>query len=184
MIEITQNTIDKVNTLLSGIPQGAEKAFSNAINRTLTTARSEAYKGVTKEYAITRKIINEYTKDTIKKASNSDVCGVLTFSGKQIPLYKYSGVKPKTPGKGKVFAGQKTPKAIEDAFYINVTANKAGIFVREGKSRTPISQLMGSSMRSMVSNAVVMDNIYEKAQETLDKRIDHEIERILAGYGG
>lgn len=184
MIEVTQDTIDKVNVLLSGISGGAEKVFGNAINRALTTARSQAYRGVTKEYAISKKVITEYTKDTIKKASNSDVCGVLTFSGKQIPLYKYNGVKPKNPGKGKVFAGQKTPKAIEDAFFINVSANKAGIFERVGKERTPIVQLMGSSMRSMVSNAVVMEEIYDKTQETLDKRIDHEIERLLAGYGG
>ena len=33
MIEITSETIERVETLLSGIPKGAERAFSNSINR-------------------------------------------------------------------------------------------------------------------------------------------------------
>lgn len=181
MIEITEDTINKVHTLLSEIPNGAEKVFSRAINRALVTARSEAYKGVTGEYAITRGVIKNYTTDNIKNASAGDTCGVLIFSGKQIPLYKYTTTKPRKPGKGPVFGGQKTAKLISDAFYINVTQKKEGIFKRTSKDRLPIEQLFGSSMRSMVSNTVVMEEVYNKAQETLDKRIDHEISRLLGG---
>ena len=76
-------------------------------------------------------------------------------------------------------AGDRPP----NVFLMNLP-KKEGIFERTGKSRLPIKQLMGSSMRSMVSNSVVMDQVYKEAQETFDTRIEHEIERLLAGYGG
>lgn len=184
MIEITEDTINRVQTILADVPRGAERALTNAINRSLTMAKSQSYKGVMAEYSIKRGVIKEYTSDSIEKASTGDICGVVRFAGEQIPLYKYSGTRPSAPVKGKVFAGQKSPKAFEHAFYTNVTASKAGIFEREGKSRLPITQIMGSSMRSMVSNAVVMEQVYEETQEMFDKRLEHEIERLLAGYGG
>ena len=184
MITISQETIDRISVLLSEVPKGTERALSNAANRAVAKARTETFKGVTSEYKITKKVISEYTKDSIKNATTSDLCATLIFAGKQIPLYKYSLTKPKHPGKGKVFAGQKTAVALEHAFRNQITTAKEGIFERTGKSRLPIKQLMGSSMRSMVSNAVVMDQVYKEAQETFDTRIEHEIERLLAGYGG
>lgn len=197
MITISQETIDRISVLLSEVPKGTERALSNAANRAIAKARTETFKGVTSEYKITKKVISEYTKDSIKNATTSDLCATLIFAGKQIPLYKYSLTKPKHPGKGKVFAGQKTAVALEHAFRNQITAKKEGIFERTGRFhyvehkktgkiryREIIKQLMGSSMRSMVSNSVVMDQVYKEAQETFDTRIEQEIERLLAGYGG
>ena len=184
MITISQETIDKVNTLLSNVPNGAERAMTSAANRAIAKAKTEAFKGVTQEYKIKKGVISEYTKDSIKNATTSGLCATLIFAGKQIPLYKYSLTKPKHPGKGKVFAGQKTARAFEEAFIAKMSSGHIGIFQRTGKARKPIEQKMGSSMRSMVSNAVVMEQVYKEAQETFDTRIEHEIERLLAGYGG
>lgn len=186
MLEITENTINKVNTLLSDIPNGAERAFANAINRALDKGKNTAYKAVTSEYKLKRSTIDNYTTNKIVKATQGDICGTLVFAGEQIPLYKYEGVKPSGPDKGKstVYAGQKTIQALEHAFYINVTAKKEGIFERDTKRRTPINQLMGSSMRSMVSQPPIMEKVKKDAQETLEKRLDQEINRLLAGYGG
>lgn len=184
MITVSQETIDKISTLLSDVPKGTERALYNAANRAIAKARTEAFKGVTKEYKITKKVISEYTRDSIRNATSSDLCATLIFAGQQIPLYKYSLTKPKYPGKGKVFAGQKTAVALEHAFRNQISAKKEGIFERVGKSRLPIEQVMGSSMRSMVSNSVVMDQVYKEAQETFDTRLEHEVERLLAGYGG
>lgn len=183
MITISQETIDKVNTLLSNVPKGAERAMTNAANRAIAKAKTEAFKGVTQEYKIKKGVISEYTKDSIKNATTSDLCATLIFAGQQIPLYKYSLTKQKYPP-GKVFAGQKTARAFEEAFIAKMSSGHIGIFQRTGKARKPIEQKMGSSMRSMVSNAVVMDQVYKEAQETFDTRIEHEIERLLAGYGG
>lgn len=184
MITITEETINKVETLLSDIPNGSKIALRNAANRAIGKAKTESFKGVTSEYAIQRKVISEYTKDSIQKASNNDICATLRFAGTQIPLYKYKPTRPKYPGRNKVFAGQKTAAAFEEAFIARMNSGHLGIFEKTGKKRTPIEEKMGSSMRSMVSNSVVLDQVYKEAQDTFDKRIEHEIERLLAGYGG
>lgn len=184
MITITQETIDRISNLLVEVPNGTERAMASAANRAIAKAKTESFKGVTKEYKIKRNVIAEYTKDSIKNATTSDLCATLIFAGQQIPLYKYSLTKPKYPGGGKVFAGQKTARAFEEAFIAQMSSGHTGIFQRTGKARKPIEQKMGSSMRSMVSNAVVMDQVYKEAQETFDTRLEHEVERLLAGYGG
>lgn len=184
MITITQDTIDRISNLLVEVPNGTERAMASAANRAIAKAKTESFKGVTKEYKIKRNVIAEYTKDSIKNATTSDLCATLIFAGQQIPLYKYSLTKPKYPGGGKVFAGQKTARAFEEAFIAQMSSGHIGIFQRTGKARKPIEQKMGSSMRSMVSNAVVMDQVYKEAQETFDNRLEHEVERLLAGYGG
>ncbi len=184
MITINQETVDKISDLLAEVLNGTERAMASAANRAIAKAKTESFKGVTKEYKIKRNVIAEYTKDSIKNATTSDLCATLIFAGKQIPLYKYSLTKPTHPGPGKVFAGQKTAVYLEHAFRNQISAKKEGIFERVGKSRLPIKQLMGSSMRSMVSNSVVMDQVYKEAQETFDTRLEHEVERLLAGYGG
>ena len=184
MITITQDTIDRISNLLVEVPNGTERAMASAANRAIAKAKTESFKGVTKEYKIKRNVIAEYTKDSIKNATTSDLCATLIFAGQQIPLYKYSLTKPKYPVGGKVFAGQKTARAFEKAFIGKMQSGHLGIFERTGKKRQPIEEKMGSSMRSMVSNSVVMDQVYKEAQETFDNRLEHEVERLLAGYGG
>lgn len=185
MIEITESTINKVNSLLSNVPNGAEKVFTNAINRALSAAKTDIYKGVTKEYAISKDVLNRYTRESVKKATYSNICGTILFSGVQIPLYKYNLTSPKHPNRNiRVVAGQKSASTFEEAFVQRMRSGHLGIFKREGSDRTSgITELLGSSMRSMAGNSIVMEEVYEKAQKKLDERIEHEISRILKGYG-
>ncbi len=186
MIEITQDTIDRVSVILSGVPAEVPKVFTRAINRSLGTVKAEAYSGVTNRYALTRSTLKDYTKDRVRKASNSDICGTVEFSGMRIPLYKYTTTTPKKSIRGVlVQSGQMYRQTFEHAFIATMTnpkeKNHTGIFEREGKARLHIKQLLGSSMRAMVSETSVLDNVYKKSQAMLDKRIEHEIDRILNG---
>ena len=49
---------------------------------------------------------------------------------------------------------------------------------------TPISEFMGPSTAQMAGNSIVLADVEEKAQEVINKRVEHEITRILNGYGG
>ena len=44
MIQITNETVEKVNAILSGVPKGAQRALSNAINRGLSKVKTGAFK--------------------------------------------------------------------------------------------------------------------------------------------
>lgn len=59
-----------------------------------------------------------------------------------------------------------------------------GIYEREGPERLPIRELYGpATTQMMYSNEAVLDSIEEKMAETYEKRLDHEILRVLYGWG-
>lgn len=58
------------------------------------------------------------------------------------------------------------------------------MFERDGSKRLPISEFMGPSTAQMAGNSTVLADVEEKAQEVINKRVEHEITRILNGYGG
>ena len=43
---------------------------------------------------------------------------------------------------------------------------------------------MGLSAAQMIGNDKVIKDVEKDAQETVNKRIEHEIDRLLNGYGG
>lgn len=52
MIQITSEQIERVNLILSGIPGGAQKAFSSVIRRANSTVKAETVRQITGTYAI------------------------------------------------------------------------------------------------------------------------------------
>lgn len=76
----------------------------------------------------------------------------------------------------------RTPFA--EAFIAKMKSGHTGMFERDGKSRLPITEFMGPSTAQMAGNSVIVERVEEKTQEVVNKRIEHEITRILNGYGG
>lgn len=186
MIEITSETIERTQALLAGIPKGAERAFSAAINRGLNYTKTQAFKQVKKVYAVKQSALNEATKTKAQKASTGNLAGYIAFSGVKIPLYQFQAT-PKTPGTGKkVRAGvMKGGGAIFDrAFIAKMESGHIGIFERTNSKRLPIEEKMGLSAAQMIQNKVVIEQLEKEAQEKVDERLNHEIDRILNGYGG
>ena len=97
MIEITSETIERAQTLLAGIPKGAERAFSSAINRGLSHTKTTAFKEVKKVYTVKQAALKEATRVSVRNASTGNLAGEVSFSGVKIPLYKFQ-VTPKEPG--------------------------------------------------------------------------------------
>ena len=184
MITITAEQIERVNLILSGVPGGIEKALSSTIRRANNTVRSETLKGITTVYAITRQNVRAET--TIKvRTQSSD--GTVLFAGHKIPLYRFN-VSPTIPIQratvsAAVLAGNgRTP--FQDAFIARMQSGHTGMFERDGSKRLPISEFMGPSTAQMAGNSIVLADVEEKAQEVINKRVEHEITRILNGYGG
>ena len=186
MIEITSETIERTQALLAGIPKGAERAFSAAINRGLSHTKTQAFKQVKKVYAVKQSALNEATKTRAQKASTGNLAGYISFSGVKIPLYKFQ-VTPKEPGtKKKVRAGvmKGGGETFDSAFIAKMKSGHIGIFERITSKRFPIEEKMGLSAAQMVKNEVIMEKLTQEAQEKVDERLKHEIDRILNGHGG
>lgn len=201
MIEITSDAIERVGTLLADVPKGAERVFANAMNRGLGRVKTQATKRVKEVYTVQSKALQEATKIRVNKASTGNLTGYVSFSGVKIPLYKFK-VTPTKPGTGKQVraavekGGGGTP--FEDAFIALMENGHTGVFERTGeqgiKSRLAkykqnshtekISEIYGLSAAQMIKNENIIDGLEKEAQELVNERIIHEMNRILNGYGG
>lgn len=201
MIEITEETINRVEKILAGVPKGAERALSNALNRGLSRVKTGAVKRVKEVYAVQSSAISEQTTTRIKKASTGNLTGYVHYSGYKIPLFKFS-VTPKTTGTGRrvhavVERGQ--GGTFEEAFIAEMSNGHLGVFERTGeqgiearlekykkknKHTEKVEEKMGLSMAQMTGNDKVIDKLEEEVEKTMEQRIEHEITRLLNGYGG
>jgi hypothetical protein len=80
----------------------------------------------------------------------------------------------------------KTFATFDNAFIAKMRSGHIGIFERKysGLNHLPIKEIMGASTAQMADNAVVIEKVEAAAAETIVKRTEHEINRILHGYGG
>ena len=187
MIEITSDAIERVNTLLADVPKGAEKVFSAAMNRGLSRVKTQALQQVKAVYTVNSTALNAATNTKIIKASTGNLAGLVSFSGVKIPLYKFK-VTPTKAATGKQVkaavkkGGSGTP--FEDAFIAEMNSGHTGVFERTGRKRLPVEEKMGLSAAQMVGNEDIIDGLEQEAQDLVNERIIHEMNRILNGYGG
>lgn len=190
-VEISAEKMEMVKAILSGVPKGAERAYANAINRGLSRVKTAARKEVQQVYAVQSKAFTEATRTRMQTAGTGALAGYIIFSGAKIPLYKFKAT-PKQPGTGRtVKAGQMkggSGEVFEHAFIARMKTGHTGIFERKDKQgnetkKYPIKEAMGDSAAQMIGNADVTEALEKEAQRVVDERLEHEIERILNGYG-
>ncbi|MBP2655887.1 MAG: Prophage minor tail family protein [Firmicutes bacterium] len=185
MIEFSDQAIKKAETLLGGVKDALPKAQVRVINRCLQTARAEAVRAVREDYAVDASDVRKTME--IKNAGFSNPTGTIISTGNPIDLAKFD-VSPSRPNRKsknlvtvrvKLGSGR---KPIKNAFLARLSNGHVGIFIRANKARFPIKQLYGPSVPQMLGSEGVSKKIEDKAVETMEKRLDHEIDRILEGH--
>lgn len=200
MIEFSAEQIKKAEMLLGDIREAIPKVQARAINRSLTTARAAIVRAVREEYMVDADAVRKTI--TIRSATAATPTGIILSAGSPIALSKFDvgfsaeelesngfsaveGVSSKHVLRARVLARVKknsSRKVIKHAFSADLKSGHNGIFVRAGKSRFPIKQLYGPSVPQMIGSKSVSKQIEEKASVTLEKRLDHEINRVLEGH--
>jgi hypothetical protein len=161
---------------LDKIKGGAPKAITSALARTMRSGRTE----------VTRQTRNIY----LIKAR--DVQGSLTtrLAGMQGEIRsKHSGMLP-------LIDFQVRPKKLYSGRLLHATVKKGGggtlgrafvgamgghigVFARSTGKRLPVRELKAISAPIMISQEPVAEPAMEKMNEVFQKRIDHEIGRLL-----
>lgn len=185
MIELTVSQIEKIEEKLRDIPDKIPIVTSRAINRAAEQARTEAARGARQTYTV------KYHKliDNIKivKAYPGRLLAEVKSKGSPLELMKFKvrANKP-LPERGKyavVSVKKGSSKIINGSFVLTIKNNEesefTNIFIRVSKARKPIKSLFGPSIPQMIGNPSVVKSIEEKARQVLDKRIEHEINRVL-----
>lgn len=183
MIEITNEQIERIHLLLDGVKNAPQKEIYNVLNRALTTVKTTSSREVRKTYKIKHGDLTKSQNIKTTKAGPSRLEAAITFNGNLIPLIKF-GVTPKQPQRKTVSASVLTSggrKQLVHAYVANLKYG-VGVFERETSERDSSRQLYGSAAAVMIDNDTVLKNVQSAAMETIDKRVEHEISRILSGY--
>lgn len=184
-VDIAEDSLDRVTKLLAGISGGVYKAVGSALTRAAAAGKTAAKQPVTREYAISQseflsqtRNINHFVRDT-----GGGLSVVFGFRGNVIPLMKFN---TRVNNSGQVVTQVKRSGAaatLDRAFTAQMGGHR-GVYERVGVKRFPVEELYGpATPQMMYSNEEVMDEIEDKMAETYEKRIDHEILRVLNGWG-
>ena len=184
-VDIAEDSLDRVTKLLAGISGGVYKAVGSALNRAAAAGKTAAKQPVTREYSISQseflsqtRNINHFVRDT-----SGGLSVVFGFRGNVIPLMKFN---TRVNNSGQVVTQVKRAGAaatLDRAFTAQMGGHR-GVYERVGVKRFPVEELYGpATPQMMYSNEEVMDEIEDKMAETYEKRIDHEILRVLNGWG-
>ena len=162
MIEIDKKQMEVIKKLFKGMESKLPTVLMRSINRAADNAKTNMGRETSRNYIV--------------KAGD--------VKATKVPLYKFkvspSVPKPKNPPKAYKVKVKKSGslKSILGAFVADINGYNR-VMQREGKARLPITQLYGPSIPEMIGNKSVSQYIEDEAAKTLEKRIDHEIKRIM-----
>jgi hypothetical protein len=180
MITITSKDIGDVERRLDQYSKKAPVVIYRALNRAASGIKTNASKKAREGYRIKAKDVNQTF--SIKKASRGSLGASVTSKSGSIGLEKFrvNATLEKRPKKFKAAVKKGgSLKEITRGFVASVNGIK--IFSRVGKPRLPIDRLFGPPVPQMVNNKDVRGFVEQQAMDTYQKRLDHEIKRVLEG---
>ena len=185
-LDISEENFEKARAMLESTPGKQRKAIGHALARAGKSGQTEGKRAVAKEYNISQQafLANTRTVNHFKNANSAsgDLSVEFGFRGSSIPLIKFA--RTKSRGYVKVNVKKSTgQQVLEHAFYANMGLH-TGIYERVDVSRLPVKELYGpATPQMMYANESVREAIGKKVADTFNKRMDHEINRILNGWG-
>ena len=208
--EFSGKGLERAQKLLAGIEGGIDKAVKSALSRTASHLRSHSGQHIRERYDISQSALRTSENVKINYSYQNGATAEIVFNGKKIPLYRYNGSSPKQPTQNKskrvnaILTGgwrsvhpgisaaghllnSTAPTTFDNAFTAKMKSGHIGIFERTGGSSSrgadAIKEIMGLSVPQMLGNQEVAENITIDAGKKFEERLDHEITRVLNGWG-
>jgi hypothetical protein len=182
--EIGGMSLDRASKVLAGVPGGAFKAASAALRRAGGTAKTRAGQFAAEEYAIAKGdfMKNVAVSTDIRGQGGAAVSLNIRFAGTVLPLLVFNT----RFSRGGLLTTQVkrngSAAALQHAFAERVFGPVA-VFERVGAPRFPVKQLFGPSTAHMMQSDEVVKKMDAAILESFESRMEHEITRILNGWG-
>ena len=185
--EANQGTIQRLNKILAGIPGGAYKAAYNAMKRAGDTAKTKAGQFAAAEYTISKSTFMSNVTEKTQISGGNSMGGVaslsISFAGTVLPLLSFSTRYSRDGAITTQVKRNGGAATLQHAFAAKVYGPIA-VFERVGAPRFPVEQKFGPSTGHMMQNEKVVEQMDKTIQETFEQRAEHEILRLLNGWGG
>ena len=183
--DVGGQSLDRINKLLAGIPGGAIKAASSALKRAGEAAKTQAGRFAAAEYTINKGDFMRNT--TIKTKSSATTAGVasmsISYAGNVLPLLTFNTSYARDGSVRTQVKRNGSAELLEHVFVAKISCH-TGAYERLGLSRFPLEQKYGPSTGHMMRNEDVIEQMDETVRETFERRAEHEIMRVLNGWGG
>ena len=158
----------------------ARAASSRAINRAVQSGRTQATKEVRKDYIIKARKVNEIAK--VRKSTRANLEAEVKWSGAMIPLHEFK-ISPKKQNNSKKNRPQlkaQVSKKSGFAVYAGTYVGTSGyVWKRKTNKRLPVRAILGPAVAHLLNAEPVKQRIMDRTQEILDKRLEHEINRMI-----
>ncbi|TEB13367.1 phage tail protein [Pelotomaculum propionicicum] len=176
----------EIEAIMGDCAKQAPKAIMRALNRSVENARTNVVSSATEEYYVSATAVRKTI--TITKATEARL-RVKVHSkdtGRELIDFK---VSPKNPGLKRPPAVQRVGvkkgsglKDLPGAFVRKgIKTGKPHVLKRTTSKRYPINVKYGISVPQMIGSKKVRLRIENEARAIFEKRLDHEISRILGG---
>lgn len=184
-IDEIDGSLDRVSKLLVGIPDGVYRAVGSALKRSARHGLTVGMKIVSEEYAISQGELKDRTKNinTVEKNSGGSYQITFGYRGNVIPLIKFD-TKFGSDGRVHTRVLRASAKEVLDSAFVARVGGHTGVFEREGPQRFPIRELFGpSAVQAFYAHEETTDKMDEEILKIYETRIEHEILRVLNGWG-
>lgn len=183
MIELSVQQLEKIQEKLKDVPDKIPVVTARAINRAAEAAKTEGSKFIRETYYVKHSSVLRKIK--IKKAYPADLVADIRVTGRPLSVINFRVRKNKPlPTRGK-YAVVRVKKGgggpIKGSFVLTTTQGYTNVFTRVSRERFPLRSHHGPSVPQMMGNEEGLKKMEDKAREVLDKRLDHEIDRVLGG---
>lgn len=174
-----QKKLAAVRESLAGIKLGYEAAVNRSLNRGARSGVSSAVKSIRQEYTAKAKTIRSHF--SVEKSKMDTLEAVVSAKGKQLPLSAFR-FRPKTDTTGNA---RKTVRvAVKNGGGLKPLGAtfvwKGRLLHRDTSKSLPLRDLKGPSIPQMAGNRDVVADVEKTMLETFLKRLDHEVENIMA----
>lgn len=178
-VDVDQKKIQEVEAVLSGIKNGAPRAVSRAINRTVTFGKTRSSKLIRQEYTINKPAVDRAIREY--KSTPQMLHGKLGFRGrpKQLRNFAYRQTDKRIFANVKRSTGYR--KLTHRAFVQTINTGPA-LMMRLSAARYPVEVLHGPSTPQLAGSVNVEPQIRKDISKKLEERLDHETNAILKGY--
>lgn len=184
-VDIVESGLSRVEKLLAGVSAGAPKAVGSALKRAASAGLTAVKGAVTREYTLSQSefLANARTINHYTRSQDGEVSVQFGYAGYVIPLVKYrTRIGP--DGRVTTQVKRSSPSATLDHAFAATLGPHTGIYERRGAARFPVRELYGPAVPQMLySSDEIQDTLEEKMVETYEQRIEHEIMRIMNGWG-
>ncbi len=183
--EAVEGQMSRISTVLAGVPGGVYKAVGSALKRAAQSGSTAGMKLVAQEYAIGQNELKANTKtvNTIVRDLSGVYSVTFGYRGNVISLMKFDTKATKSGGVESRVLRNSGRKSLGSAF-IQKMGSHTGVYERESSERFPVRELYGpSAVQAFYAREEVTDAMNDTVVATYEQRIDHEILRVLNGWG-